>query len=159
MAVPRHTPNTILLGGGQGPGAEGTGVRVNRYVAGAVLTPGMILETYDDAGTTKLRPHSSATNLRSVTICLERVMLGEGIDDTIPVGDLVEDLICYPGTTFYGLIPSGADISNEELLQSNGDGMLKSATASTAAANVAWFKSKSAPGAVTQTTRIIVEVL
>jgi hypothetical protein len=86
-------------------------------------------------------------------------MLGKGIDDTIPVDDLVEAMYLYPGATFLGLIPSGADISNDEALQSNGDGMMKQATASTAAANVAWFKSKSAPGAVTATTRVIVEVI
>lgn len=159
MAVTRVAPRTIFLGGGQGPGGEGAGVRVNDYVAGAVLTPGMLIETYDDSGVTKWRPHSSATNMRSTAICLERLMLGEGVDDTIPIDDLVEAMYLYPGVTFYGLLPSGADISNEEALQSNGDGYMKQATASTAAANVAWFKSKEEKGAVIVPTRVIVEVI
>jgi hypothetical protein len=158
MAVTRYPPRTILLGG-EHPGAEGGNVRVNDYVAGAELTPGMVIETFNDGGELKWRPHSAAANMRSTAVCLERTMLNHTIDDVVPAGDLVESAYFSPGIKFLAMIPSGADIDVGDLLQSNGDGLLKEATDNTAAANVAWFRALDGPGAVTVRTRIRVEVL
>lgn len=158
MAITKRPPNTILLGGG-GPGAENAATHVNDFVAGAEITPGMLIETYDDAGATKWRPHSTAADVQPVAVALEQIMLNLGVDDVYAIGDLVQAAILKPGSMFWGLLPSGQDIANQEFMQSNGDGYLKSATATTAAANVARFKSHDSIGAITAVTRVRTEVL
>jgi hypothetical protein len=58
------------------------------------------------------------------------------------------------------LVPSGANITAGTLLQSNGNGMLKAATATTADANLAHFQAlESTGGAVAVTTRLRIQVL
>lgn len=158
MAVERRAPNTILLSGG-GPGAEGAATYVNNIKAGAEITPGMVIETYDDAGVTKWRPHSAAAGMQSVVVALEQLMMNLGVDDVYAVDDLVQAAVLRPGSMFWGLIPSGQDIANQDFMQSNGDGLLKEATATTAAAGVARFKSHDQLGAVTVRTRVRAEVL
>lgn len=158
MAIERRPPNTILLGGG-GPGAEGAATHINNIKAGAVITPGMLIETYDDNGVTKWRPHSGAAEMAPVTVALEQLMLNLGVDDNYEVGDLVQAASLRHGSMWWALVPSGQDIANQEFLQSNGDGLLRSASATTAAAGVARFKAHEGLGAVTVRTRVRAEVL
>lgn len=144
------TFNTVHIGGDY--------QKINDRVCGASsITPGMIVELFDDSGVDKWRPHSGATNMPTRYVALEK--LGYGPDDAYAQDDLMLVAAYYPGGMFWGLLPSGQDISNAEPLQSNGDGTLKSATANTAAANVAAYKAKEALGAITETTRCWVEVL
>lgn len=158
MAIERKAPNTILLGGG-GPGAEGAATYVNNIKAGAEITPGMLIETYNDGGVTKWRAHSGAAEVGSVAVALEQLMMNLGVDDVYAVDDLVLAAVLRPGSMWWALVPSGADIANQDFLQSNGDGLLKEATATTAAAGVARFKSHDQLGAVTVRTRVRAEVL
>lgn len=157
MAITKRAPNTILIGGG-GPAAEGAGVYINDLVAGVAITPGMLIETYDDAGTTKWRPHTAAADVQPRTVALEQLMNNRGVDYVYAVGDLVQAIALYPGSVFWGIVANGQDISNQEPLQSNGDGRLKAATVTTAAGNVAHFKAHDALGAVAAHTRCRVEV-
>lgn len=128
------------------------------YTCGATpITPGMVVETFDDNGITKWRPHSTADGIQSRAVAVEQ--MGRGVDETYAADDLVIVHIYHTGGMFWGLLPSGQDIATAQGLQSNGDGMLKASTATTAAANVVPYKSKEDTGAVTETTRIWVEVI
>jgi len=161
MPVTRWPNNTILIAGGHGPGAEGV-LHINRYVCGSTsITPGDLIETYlANDGATKWRPHSSPTIMRSVFVALEATMQNKGIDDQYTENQLVEAAALHSGDIFYGRVPSGANISPEDFLQSNGNGMVKEATSSNASTNVAFAKAKlDAPGSVLVTTRLQVEII
>jgi hypothetical protein len=147
-----NPPNTILLGGGEGA-ADGAATFVNDIVAIEAITPGMLLRRHDDSGTAKWGVHDSADAAISPTVALEQVFLNQGIDDPYAIGDLVLAAILKTGSVFYGIIPSGQNISIGENLQSNGDGKLKAA-----ASGSVRFMSLDGPGAVTEDTRIRVEV-
>lgn len=153
MALTRLNPRRVHLGGPL------TKVDDFDYEAGGAITPGMLAEFYDDSGETKVRANSSATEIPTLAVALDRAELNKEITDAYAAGDVVPVGFMAPGTVFYGLIPSGQNISNGELLQSNGDGKLKSATATTADAMLARFQSLDNPGAVTADTRIRVQVI
>lgn len=132
--------------------------KIQGPVAGAEIKPGMLVETYDDGGIEKVRPHSSATGFRTRKVAIEQ--LAKGVDVVYAIGDQVTIHEYYPGGEFWGLLNSGADIAITEGMQSNGDGYLKQATDSTAATNVAYYKAReSTGGAVTAETRIWTEML
>ena len=160
MAITKRPPNTIYLGGGDGPGGESGCTVINDYVAIESITPGMLLEYHNDSGTLKWGVHDAAADQGSVVVALDQTLLNLGVDDAYAAGDLVMAGALRPGATFWGIIPSGQNISPAGKLQSNGDGKLKAATADTADANVARFVAlESSGGAVTADTRIRVEVL
>ena len=142
--------NTVHIGGHyekiQGP------------IAGERIKPGMLVETYDDGGVEKVRPHSSDAGFRTRKVAIE--MLAKGVDVWYEVDDQVTIHDYYPGGQFWGLLGSGQDIAMSEAMQSNGDGYLKQATASTADAGLAYYKAReSTGGAITEDTRIWTEVL
>jgi hypothetical protein len=151
MAITKKVPNTIHLAGPM--------TKVDEQVAGVAITPGYLVEMYDDSDVLKWRPNASATEQATMAVALERVELNDTIDTAYAVGDAVKVGFLAPGSVFYGLIPSGQDIAVGELLQSNGDGLLKTATATTATANVARFQSLDDTGAVTANTRLRVQVI
>lgn len=151
MALTRKNPNTIHLGGPK--------VLVDEYVASAAITPGYLVEQHSDSGTLKWRKNASATEQVTLAVALDQPEFNLGIDDDYAAGDLVKAAFLAPGSVFYGLIPSGQNIAVGALLQSNGDGKLKAASATTAAANVAKFQSLDAPGSVTADTRLRVQVI
>lgn len=154
MAIDIRSPNTIRLHHGIDDWI------VNDIPAGVAITPGMLIERYLDAGVEKWRPATSAAGIQPKVVALEVPGHNLGIDDPYQVGWNVAAWYLRTGYTFYGLLPSGQNIALADYLQSNGDGMLKEATATTAAANVAHFQCiKVGPGAVTTTTRVRVEVI
>lgn len=146
MAITRRPPGTIYLGGGDGPGGESGYTIVNEYTAGAAITPGMLIEKYDDAGTTKWRPHSAAADMQDWWVALEQSEMNLGVDDPYAIGDLVKAAKMQKGSFFWGIVASGQTIANLARLQSNGDGRTKAATATTAAANVAYLQALEALG-------------
>jgi hypothetical protein len=152
MAISKRNPRTILL---SGPAKH----IENEYHAGGEITPGMLVELYNDSGTTKVRVNQSATEIVERAVALEQGELNKTISDVYATGDLVKVAYLDTGDIFYGLIPSGQDIATLELLQSNGDGKLKAATATTASANLGLFRALDRPGSVTVDTRVRVEVL
>lgn len=144
------TFNTVHIGGDY--------MKINDRVCGPdPITPGMIVELFDDSGVDKWRPHSSVAGIPSRYVALEK--LGYGVDDTYAADDLMLVAAYYPGGMFWGLFPSGQSIANAQGLQSNGDGMLRDASDDTAGTNVAAYKSKEALGTITVTTRGWTEVL
>jgi hypothetical protein len=132
-------------------------VIVNDLVTDAVVTPGMLVETFDDSGEQKWRKNSSATDVVEVAVALNASYYNKGVDDAYAAGDLLDVWKPGVGDVFWGILPSGQDIAAGEYLQSNGDGKLKVATSSAASTNVAQFKALSSPGAVTVDTRVKAE--
>lgn len=156
--IVKNPPNTIYLGGGL-PGGEGGATVVNEYSAGVAITPGMLIELYKNGSTLMLRPHASAGEAVAPWVATEQIQFNLTVDSVYPSGELVNSVHLRKGSTFWGLVPSGQDISKGEFLQSNGDGKLKSASATTADANVAQFQALDELGAVTADTRCRVLVL
>lgn len=154
MAVTLRNPNTIYLGGGDGPGGESGCTYINDKVAVETIKPGMILELHDDGGVPAWGVHDTADDPVSVVVALEQPFMNQGIDDNYSDGDLVLAGALRPGAMFYGIVPSGQDINIGDRLQSNGDGKLKAA-----AGGSIRFVSHTDTGAVTADTRLRVEVL
>lgn len=150
MSITKNNPNTIHLAGPK--------VLVNEYAAGVAITPGMLVELYSDGGTLKVRPNASATEIQALSVAIEQSWQNKGVDDAYAVGDLVAFNYLAPGSVFWGLIPSGQNIAVGGLLQSNGNGMLKAATATTQDAGLGHFQALEAVNA-TATTRIRVQVI
>lgn len=154
MSVTVKSPNTIYLGGGEGPGGEAGYTRENTLVAGVAITPGMMLEPYDDSGTPKLRPHASAAGTFAGAIFAEeQILLNQGVDDAYAVGDLVSALYLHKGSKVWALVPSGQNITFGDKLESNGDGYLKEGTTAPIC------RALETLGAVTVPTRVRAEVI
>lgn len=155
MALAHNPPNTIHLGGQI--------EKMNEWTAGVEITPGMQIELYTDTSTTpdtmRWRPHSSDVGKASNTFALEKMIHNKTVDDVYAVNELVIAAKFLPGSSVWALVPSGQDITAGEDLMSNGDGLLKTATASTADANVAAQKALETLGAVTATTRLRAQIL
>lgn len=152
MALAHNPPNTIHLGG--------VIEKMNEWIAGATITPGMQIELYDaGSGKMKWRPHSSATNRASNIFALEKLIHNKTVDDNYAENELVIAAKFLPGSSVWACVPSGQDITAGESLQSNGDGWLKTATSEAAAANVAAQKALETLGAVTTLTRVRTQIL
>jgi hypothetical protein len=150
MAIVNFAPNTIYLGGGEGPGGQDGYTPVNDVAASGEITPGMLVEYYNDSGTLTWKVHSSADTDVQRAFALNAPYLNRGIDDAYADGDNVLD-----GAVVYAIIPSGQDISPADKLQSNGDGKLKALASGVAVCRAL----ESSGGAVTEDTRLRVEVM
>jgi hypothetical protein len=155
MARTLITPKKVLLTPWlaqitEGEDADGLGT----FEATEAITPGHLVELVDSGSENKWQKHATAANVQPRTVAIDQSWNDLGVDDAYAAGDAVAVAHMFVGCVFWGLISSGQDISNGEHLQSAGDGTLKSATASTAAANVAHYISLDNPGSVTVSTRI-----
>lgn len=148
MAITKRDPNQVLL----------TDVPPERFrsnlQAVETITPGMIVELHNDSGTLKWGTHDSADEPAAKAVAVDAKMLNHGVDDDYSAGDLVEVAYLNAGDRFYGIIPSGQNITQGALLQSNGDGKLKAYSTGPGG-----FVAASSPGSVTEDTRLRVEVL
>lgn len=152
MSLAHNNPNTIYLGGPI--------EKLNEHAAGVAITPGMELEFYNDSGAMKLRPLASATEKSPCIIALEKSLHNKTVSDTYAIGELVYAAKFLPGSSFWGCIESGADIDAGEYLQANGAGWQKSATATTADANLAVKQAlEDSGGAVAVVTRLRMQVI
>ncbi len=142
--------NTIYIAGPM--------TKIEDYTCGdATIKPGSLVEQYVDSGVKKWRKHSSATNMPTRFVALEK--LAKGVDDDYELDDLMLVGEFHGGGKFWGYTVSGQDITYAEYLQSNGDGAVKAATSIAAGDNVAAYQSEEAPGAVTVLTRLIVRMV
>lgn len=126
---------------------------------GVAATPGMLAEMYDNSGVNAYRPHASADEAFTLAVFLSSPESNLGIDSVIAVGETPKVGFMYPGCIFYGIVPSGQNISNAEFLQSNGDGKLKASAATTAAGGRARLQSLDNLGLVAADTRCRVQVI
>jgi hypothetical protein len=152
MALTDYASNRVLISGHK--------FIEDESAASAIITPGFLVEKHLSSSVLKIRPNSSDVNMPTMAVAIERTELNKGIDDNYAVGDQVKFAWLHPGSEFQGIVPSGSNIAVDDHLQSNGDGKLKAATASTAAAGVARFQAvTSSGGAVTKDTRLRVLVI
>lgn len=151
MSLSRRDPNTIAIRPSQLP----PGQIDCTLVAVEAITPGMLVEHHHSA-TYGLcwGVHDSADEPAGGTVALEDLLANKGVDDAYAAGEVVPVGNFQKGDRFWGLIPSGQNITEGDLLQSNGDGKLKAYSTGPGG-----FVAVSSPGAVTEDTRIWVEVL
>lgn len=155
MAITPRPSNMILLS----PPHQVENQIENRYRTSEAAKPGTFAEMHDDSGELKWRKVASATEYHTLAIYLENGMMNRGIDDDWAADDLARVAFLRNGDIVNALLPSGQDISYGELMQVGAGGTVITAAATTAAANVARLQSLDAPGAVTVTTRIRVQVI
>ncbi len=149
MAITMKTPTQIYLGG---PGPQ----LVEDHVAGAAITPGMLIERYNDSGVLSWRAHASAGGAGQAAFALDRSEMNKGITDAYADGDLVKAAIAQPGDVFYALLPSGQNITQGGLLESAGDGTFRALASGVALAQALESVNNSAGPS---TARIRVEAL
>jgi len=123
MSITRHDPNTVFLGG------EAT--RVNDLATSETLTPGHLLERFNNGGITRVHKHDTAGGPGPALVCLEHSMVNDGVDDTYAANDLVEAAVLHAGATAWMFIASGQNIAFGDKLESAGDGTLRITNAGT----------------------------
>lgn len=128
--------------------------------SGTSIIPGHLIEMYKDTDNVlKWRPESSATTIAQCFVALDFPEMGQTVgsattvDSVYTPGDIVHAWGMPLAAGWWGLVASGQTINVGDMLQKAGDGTLKAATASTAAANVAHFIAEETIGAVTVLTR------
>jgi hypothetical protein len=117
MSITKSNPNTIFLGG--------TRVQVNTEAASATITPGDLIERFNNSGVWRWRRQSTADVGVPLAIATEQSMLNKGVDDDYAANDLVEASIMQPGAAFWAFIASGQNIAFGNKLQASNDGTLK----------------------------------
>jgi hypothetical protein len=145
MSITRHAPNTVYLGGPR--------TVINDLAASEAITPGHLIEKFNNAGVWRLRKHTG-TSLAGSMYATEQSMLNKGVDDAYAANDLVEAVHGTPGTTIWALLASGQSIVFGNDLESAGDGTLKVYNAGVKIAT-----ANETVAAVVTPTRIRVEVV
>lgn len=149
MSITRYDPNTILLSD------RGGAVRVNDIAASEAITPGHLIDRFNNAGVIRYRKHATASIAVPMTVALEQSMLNKGVGDAYAANDLVEAAVLNPGDTAWMFIASGQTIVAGNKLESAGDGSLKVFSAGVVLASA--LENKTA--AFTGLTRLRIEVV
>lgn len=116
MSITRLNPNCIFLGGNR--------VQVNDLAASEVITPGQLVERFNNGGIIRYRKNTIVTGNIPAAFATEHSMANKGVDDTYGVGDLVEVSICEPGAAVWAYIASGQNIVAGNQLQAVSGGTL-----------------------------------
>lgn len=146
MSITRYPPNTIWLGG---PRTE-----VNDLAVSEAVTPGHLVERFNNGGIIRWRKHPTAGGATPPAFATEQSMLNKNVDNAYAANDLAEVTIGAPGTSIWAFIASGQNIVAGQRLESAGDGTLKALASGVALASALENKPT-----VTVLTRIRVEVL
>jgi hypothetical protein len=120
MAITRYPPRTIHLGGQI--------TEVNDLAGKNAITPGFLIERFNDAGTPKFRAHSTAGGRGTRTVALNAPHLNKGVDDAYADGDLMHAAVAVPGATFWMLIAAGQNLVAGDFLESAGNGLIQKLT-------------------------------
>lgn len=147
MPIEKLNPHTIWLGGS---------IEVlddREFPASAAITPGMLVEMFDDTGAPKFRAQSSSAAEVARSVALDRAEFNKTIDDPYAIDDVVKVGYLNAGSTFYGLVPSGETVNKGDMLQSTGDGTLS------AAGGYAPFQSLDDLGTTTALVRCRVQII
>lgn len=148
MSITRNNPNTVFLGGER--------TQVNDLACSEAVTPGHLLERFNNAGVIRWRKSTGAGTAKPPAVATDQSMLNKGVDDAYAAGDLVEASILHKGATAWMLIASGQNVAAGDLLGDNGSvvaGTLKTSP------TVALFTALENKPTVTVQTRIRVEAL
>jgi hypothetical protein len=116
MSITRLNPNTIFLGGER--------IQVNDLACSEVVTPGQIVERFNNGGIIRWRKNTIVTGNLPCAVACEHSMANKGVDDTYAANDLVEVSIVQPGGSFWGYIASGQNIVAGNQLQTVSGGTL-----------------------------------
>lgn len=144
MSITQRDPNTIFLGGDR--------TQVNDLAASEAITPGMLVERFNNAGVIRWR--KATTDIAGPpAVATEQMMMNKGVDDDYAIGDLMEVSVLHKGGTAWMFIASGQNVAAGDLLGSAGDGTLKTG------ATVARFTALENKPSVTVLTRLRVEAL
>jgi len=146
VGTTQNPPNTIFLGGER--------TQINDRAASETITPGHLVELFNNAGVIRFRKHSTAAVATERLVATEMNMLNKGVDDAYAANDLVEVSALQGGATAWMLIASGQNIVAGQKLESAGNGTLRAL-----AAGVALFSALENKPNVTVQTRIRVEVV
>jgi hypothetical protein len=96
--------------------------------AGAAITPGHLIERYNDAGSPKVRKHSTAKGFAEKFWALEDALQGKTIDDAYAAADLVFGAIPVSGGIVQAYLKAGTNYVEGDKLESAGDGTLQKIT-------------------------------
>lgn len=146
MSITRLDPNTIFLGGER--------TQINDLAASEAITPGHLVERFNNAGVIRFRKHATAGGDTARLVATDHTMANKGPDDAYALNDLVEVSAGRGGSTFWMLIASGQNIVAGNKLESAGDGTLR-----ILASGVALFSALESKPNVLVLTRIRVEVV
>ncbi len=117
MSITRSNPNTVFLGGDR--------TQVNDLTASEAITPGHLIDSFNNAGVQRWRKHTVAAGACAKTVATEQSMTNKGVDDAYAAADLVEASVLHPGATAWMFIASGQTIVHGDKLESAGDGTLR----------------------------------
>src|SRR5690349_6270605 len=146
MSITRNNPNTVFLGGDR--------TVINDLAASEAITPGHLIDRFNNAGVIRFRKHATAGGAVAPIVALDQSMLNRGVDDAYAAADLVEAAALHKGATAWMLIASGQNITAGQKLESAGDGTLRAL-----ASGVALFSALENKPTVTVLTRIRVEAI
>lgn len=146
MSITRLNPNTVFLGGAR--------VQVNDLAASESITPGQLIERFNNAGVIRVRKHATAGGGGPRLVACDHPMANKGVDDVYAANDLVEASALSGGGTAWMFIASGQNIVAGQKLESAGDGTLRAF-----AAGVVLFTALENQANVTVLTRIRVEAV
>lgn len=118
MTITRYDPNTIWLGGSER-------VVINDIAASEAITPGHLIERFNNAGVQRFRKHASAGGAVARVVAIEHAMVNKGVDDDYAANDLVEAVAMKSGDTAWMLIASGQTIVAGDEMESAGNGTLR----------------------------------
>jgi hypothetical protein len=144
MAITRTDPNTVFLGGDR--------TQVGDLAVSEVLTPGMGVERFNNAGVVRWRK-ATTDAANPPAVITNQSMMNKGVNDVYNPGDLAEVSILHKGATAWMLIASGQSIVVGDKLGNAGDGTLKKA------ATVNLYTALENKPTVQAQTRIRVEAL
>lgn len=102
------------------------------YIAGGTITPGHLVETYNDAGVQKCRVNSGSGLHNARSFAVEDPLQPKSatstqsrdIDDDYVVGELVSVNICLPGARVQAWLKDGESVVIGDKLMSGADGTL-----------------------------------
>jgi len=117
MSITRNNPNTVFLGGER--------IQVNDLAVSEAVTPGHLVERFNNGGIIRWRKHATAGGGGPVAVATDAAMLNKGVDDDYAANDLAEVSVLQPGGTAWMLIASGQNISAGQKLESAGNGTLR----------------------------------
>lgn len=146
MSITRQNPNTIFLGG--------NGTKVGDLAASAAISPGHLIDRFNNSGVIRLRKHATAGGACERLVATEQSMNNKQVTDAYAANDLVEAVALSTGATAWMHLASGQNIAAGDKLESAGDGTLR-----ILASGVALFTALENKPTVTVDTMIRVEAL
>ncbi len=157
MALTPRTDNTIMLSGPDTYMRQGSsdGGTIILHRAGAAFTPGHLIELYSVSNELKWRKNDSVTEIAAISIALDKPdeVDNTGIEDAYAANENVEAAYLRAGAVFNGIVASGQNITDGELLMSDGTGMLRTAAATTQDAMDGRFQALKNLGSIAADTR------